>query len=484
MHFASYMGHPEPVLHAAEAYHPRTPQESPLWNLLDRYFDQFTQLYNVRFAKDYGFFRPVVSEVVHDYLKCGDLAHGFARVRCPDCRHEFLLAFSCRGRWFCPSCHTKKVIQFGELLRENIIYPVPHRQYVFSIPIILRKYFLYDRKLLSGLCRSAHESLLVFFRTTLGKPEGVIGTVMAIQTFGDYAKWHPHIHSLTADGLFDERGVFYCMPKTADIQPLAELFRANVLKILKRKGLIDDQLIAKLLKWQHTSGFSVHNGVRLARDDSKGLTAVAQYILRNPFAQGKITFNETTGMVVYKSKMSHSKAEGGKKNFVVYPACNFIAAITQHIPEKRCQMVRYYGWYSNKMRGERRKLEEELTAANVAETKGDEAIEIVDVSIYKPRRIPTPTWRECIKKIWEIDPLKCPHCKAEMKIISFISEPKLVRKILEHLKLWTTPPVSERLPPTRAAPLPDPDPSPTDEITYEPFDDGWPQYEEPFMTVN
>ena len=68
---------------------------------------------------------------------------------------------------------------------------MPHRQYVFSIPIILRKYFLYNRKLLSELCRLAHKSLLVFFRTTLGRPEGVLATVMAIQTFGDYAKWHP-----------------------------------------------------------------------------------------------------------------------------------------------------------------------------------------------------------------------------------------------------------------------------------------------------
>jgi len=189
------------------------------------------------------------------------------------------------------------------------------------------------------------------------------------------------------------------MPKDADIKPLAELFRATVLKMLKQKGLIDDRLVENIMKWRHTSGFSVHNGVRLARDDQKGQTAVAQYILRNPFAQGKITFNETTGMVVYKSKMTHSKGEGGRKNFAVYPACDFIAAIAQHIPEKRCQMVRYYGWYSNKMRGERRKLEEELTAARVAATKGDEETLIVDVSNFKPHRIPTPTWRECIKKI-------------------------------------------------------------------------------------
>jgi hypothetical protein len=49
--------------------------------------------------------------------------------------------------------------------------------------------------------------------------------------------------------------------------------------------------------------------------------------------------------------MTHGKAEGGKRNFTVYPACDFIAAFTQHIPEKGSQMVRYYGWYSNKMRG-------------------------------------------------------------------------------------------------------------------------------------
>ena len=42
-------------------------------------------------------------------FECGDLKKGFgvsttlrlpARIRCPDCHHEFLLAFSCRRRWF------------------------------------------------------------------------------------------------------------------------------------------------------------------------------------------------------------------------------------------------------------------------------------------------------------------------------------------------------------------------------------------------
>jgi hypothetical protein len=46
----------------------------------------------------YGFWRPVVERTVEKFLACGDLREGFARVRCPECRHEYFVAFSCR-RW-------------------------------------------------------------------------------------------------------------------------------------------------------------------------------------------------------------------------------------------------------------------------------------------------------------------------------------------------------------------------------------------------
>ncbi len=129
------------MLGEVSVYHPRNPEISPLWKLLNDHYHSFEQHYEDRFEKHYGFFRPVIGEVVREYLRCGDLKEGFASVRCPDCGHEYLLTFSCKGRWFRPCCHAKKVVQFGELLRENIFYPVPHRQYVFSIPIMLRVYF-------------------------------------------------------------------------------------------------------------------------------------------------------------------------------------------------------------------------------------------------------------------------------------------------------------------------------------------------------
>ena len=125
-----------------------------------------------------------------------------------------------------------------------------------------------------------------------------------------------------------------------------------------------------------------------------------------------------------------------KKNFQIYTAEEFIAAITQHIPEKSFQMVRYYGWYSNKSRGLREKQGNLTPDAQPI----DEAIEIIAVSEYKPRRIPSKQRRDCIKKIYEADPLRCPMCGGEMKIIDFITDQQVIRQILKHLGVWTPTP--------------------------------------------
>ena len=53
-----------------------------------------------------------IPQVLNKFLDCGDLEQGFARVRSDHCKHEYLLAFPCKGRWFCASSHQKKVQPF------------------------------------------------------------------------------------------------------------------------------------------------------------------------------------------------------------------------------------------------------------------------------------------------------------------------------------------------------------------------------------
>ena len=162
---------------------------------------------------------------------------------------------------------------------------------------------------------------------------------MTIHTFGNYPeKFHPHLHAIVTDGLFNKNGTFYVMPGS-DLKRLEEIFRAGVFKMLKKEGKITDEIITKLMKWRH-SGFNIDNGLRISRDDGKGRESVAQYILRNSFSLDKMTYNDENGTVIYRSKMTHGK---NKKNFNAYTAEEFIAAITQHIPEKSFQTCKLRG---------------------------------------------------------------------------------------------------------------------------------------------
>ena len=62
----------------------------------------------------------------------------FIRFLCPDCGHERLLAFTCKGRHLCPACHQRRIRQTAEWISISVCHEVPHRQFVFTIPKILR----------------------------------------------------------------------------------------------------------------------------------------------------------------------------------------------------------------------------------------------------------------------------------------------------------------------------------------------------------
>jgi len=60
------------------------------------------------------------------YLRCGILAHGFARVRCTDCGHDrprTPLALACKGRGVCPSCNARRMAEVAVHLTDEVI---PH----------------------------------------------------------------------------------------------------------------------------------------------------------------------------------------------------------------------------------------------------------------------------------------------------------------------------------------------------------------------
>ncbi len=88
-------------------YRPRHPERAPTNRVLERYFDACVYSHEERFEERHAALRRVVPWSVSRNLECGRLQGGFARIRCPTCHDEHLLAFSCRTRNLCPSAEAK-----------------------------------------------------------------------------------------------------------------------------------------------------------------------------------------------------------------------------------------------------------------------------------------------------------------------------------------------------------------------------------------
>jgi hypothetical protein len=66
-----------------------------------------------------------VERELRAFLGCGVMASGFARFRCGGCAREILVAFSCKGRGFCPSCCGRRMAALAAHLVDGVFGDLP-----------------------------------------------------------------------------------------------------------------------------------------------------------------------------------------------------------------------------------------------------------------------------------------------------------------------------------------------------------------------
>jgi Transposase zinc-binding domain len=126
---------------AAQVYRRRRPERTALYRLVQQHLE--TWLTRRREADPDGAPLPChVERELRGYVECGILACGFARAYCDRCGHDFLVAFSCKGRGVCPSCTTRRMADTATHLVEQVFPQVPVRQWVVTFPKRLR-FFLH-----------------------------------------------------------------------------------------------------------------------------------------------------------------------------------------------------------------------------------------------------------------------------------------------------------------------------------------------------
>ena len=190
------------------------------------------------------------------YLDCGLLCRGFAVLACEDCGERRLVAFSCHGRGFCPSCLGRRMAQTALNLVDHVLPPVGLRQFVLTLPFELRARLAYDGKLLGAVTRVFSDSVLGFYRRRLRALDGVSGNsgaVTVVQRTSADLRLNPHLHALLLDGVYalddDATPVFHPLPSldTADVADVLQVVRIRLLHLLERKGVIEDRSELTLL---------------------------------------------------------------------------------------------------------------------------------------------------------------------------------------------------------------------------------------------
>jgi len=272
-----------------------------------------------------------------------------------------------------------------------------------------------------------------FIRATVDERDLSVGIVSSIQTHGSLANWHPHLHLLVTDGGFRPDGTFVRLP-LHDVATLTEMFRRAVLKMFVKRELMDIETAQSMLNWPH-SGFHSHDGVWVAADDTEFTVRLARYCARNPVALSRMEYDDEQSAVTYHSDKPTGPTAGSETT----DALEFLARLPSHIPDKGQVLQRYYGFYSSRQTAKRRKA------------NGDAVGEPLEMVAPEPEalRKAKRRWANLLRCIFEVDPLMCPRCGQEMRIVAFITEPKVIDRILEHLRRTRATRRRPRAPPRR-----------------------------------
>jgi hypothetical protein len=231
-------------LRGPEPYRPRRPAETVLYRAVARHVHAFLARtdHDPSRASLPGFVRRELLSL----LDCGILARGFLRVRCPGCREELLVGFSCKGRGFCPSCGGRRMADTAAHLVDRVLPQVPVRQWVLSLPFDLRFAVAFDRE----LCRAVRAAFMNGVLGALarrarrqGVADGRSGAVVCVQRFGGALNLNVHFHALVLDGVFhkqpgQERPAFRAARRMgeADLADVLQSVIARVSGVLRRAG--------------------------------------------------------------------------------------------------------------------------------------------------------------------------------------------------------------------------------------------------------
>ena len=434
-----------------------------------------------------------VEREFRDFLRCGQLAAGFARLRCGACGTDRLLPLSCKRRTVCASCGGRRMAERAAHLVDHVFPDAPVRQWVLSLPHRLRYQLAWNHDLCRAVTALTMRAILKFLRDqarAADLADARSGAVVIVQRFGGSVNLNVHFHILALDGVFVPDGDTLRFRRLVSLEALdvADVLATivpGVRRLLSRRGLgadADDTLdlwadtepvlagvaaasvqgrvalgpragqtlrrrgspSGEPVDWApgpchaRQDGFDLQAAVRIPAGHRDRLERVCKYALRPPVAADRLQLT-ADGQVLLELKRRWSD---GTTHLVFDPLelLERLAAIT---PRPRINLVLYYG-----VLGARSAWRAKIVPRSTGDATSPAAA--------GSSRLSGSGWAALMRRSFGFDVLACPRCGGRLRLIAFIEHPVVIRRILNHLGLPTEipEPRSARDPPRRADVLP------------------------------
>ena len=363
-----------------------------------------------QFVQEHPHIRSAIHKNVEKMILCGTDDMGFHLYKCEKCGAEKKVPHTCKSR-FCSKCGVRQTDIWIE--RYTTVFANSQYQHViFSPPSEFRQYFGIGRTpYFNALYDSVNQTLKDWYDVKGYLPGGMD----VLHTFGRDIKFHAHIHVLLTCGGLDTSQTKWITCNYLSHEFLKAHFKSHFIENIKKcwkqqdiqlipdnlKSLFDplyqEAIITKLtsLIWYVNIGERLSNAEFVIR-------YIGRYTKRPAIAESKILSYD--GKTVTFTYQDHKTA---KKAILTLPVLTFIGKLIRHIPDIHFRIIRYFGFYANRIRGKLLPKAFILFKQNYEKARQ----KLANLSSW---------WRERIQRLTKLDPLICSTCSVPLSLISVV----------------------------------------------------------------
>ena len=337
-------------------------------------------------------------------------------------------------------------------LVDELLPQVAYRQWVLTVPHRVRYLLARQPELVTLVLGCFLRVVQAHLRRQARRPAATSGAVTFVQRFGDALNLHVHFHALLPEGLWSEgdgglRFVPVEAPTDDEVARVCATVGRRVMRLLRRRGLLEGEeaqmdvlgslqakaVLAALVLHQPgeleaapkrrcaaQDGYSVHANTAIAANDRDGLERLCRYGARPSLSLERMR-RLGDGSIGYRLK----RDIGQTRELVLTPQ-ELLGRLVTLVPPPRAHLVRYHGVFAPNAR-----LRPQVVRVPRPPAEAPAATR-------KPRgRL---DWAALLKRVFEVDVLACVRCPGRLRVLAFLTDRGVVKRILEHLGLPSSPP--------------------------------------------